>query len=86
MVDDEINKKNKRKWSKQWLLESKINSYVNLLRELETKEPADLKYYLCMDTHTFYDLLNLVQLFIEKQNTMMCENIPVVERLVACTL
>lgn len=79
--DDEI--RNKRKWAKRWLLERRKYSHMNLLRKLQSNEPADYKNYLRMENHTFYELLNLVRPYIEKQNTVMRESISAEERLVA---
>jgi len=42
-VDDEDKQRKKRKWSKQWLLERRQYSHMNLLRELQSNEPADFK-------------------------------------------
>lgn len=81
-VDDE-EKRKKRKWSKQWLLERRKYSHINLLRHLETNEPSDFKNYLRMENHLFHQLLNLVRPHIEKQNTVMRESISAEERLVA---
>ncbi|KAF0708914.1 putative nuclease HARBI1 isoform X1, partial [Aphis craccivora] len=72
-VDDEDEQIKKRKWSKQWLLEKRKYSHMNLLHELQSNEPADFKNYLRMENHTFYELLDLVRPFIEKQNTIMRE-------------
>lgn len=80
---DEDDIQNKRKWSKEWLLERRKYSHMNLLRELQSNEPADFRNYLRMENHTFYELLNLVKPFIEKQNTVMRESISAEERLVA---
>lgn len=82
-VDDEDKQRKKRKWSKQWLLERRQYSHMNLLRELQSNEPADFKNYLRMENDTFYELLDLVRPLIEKQNTIMRESISAEERLVA---
>ncbi|XP_025203776.1 uncharacterized protein LOC112600693 [Melanaphis sacchari] len=82
-VDDEDEQIKKRKWSKQWLLERRKYSHMNLLHELQSNEPADFKNYLRMENHTFHELLDLVRPFIEKQNTIMRESISAEERLVA---
>jgi len=55
---------------------------MNLLHELQSNEPADFKNYLRMENHTFYELLDLVRPFIEKQNTIMRESISAEESLV----
>lgn len=81
--EDDDNFQNKRKWSKQWLLQCRKYSHMNLLRELQSNEPADYKNYLRMENHTFYKLLNLVRPYIEKKNTVMLESISAEERLVA---
>jgi len=81
--DDDDNFQNKKKWSKQWLLKRRKYSHMNLLRELQSNEPADYKNYLRMENHTFYKLLNLVRPYIEKKNTVMRESISAEERLVA---
>ncbi|CAI6374160.1 unnamed protein product [Macrosiphum euphorbiae] len=67
--EDDDNFQNKRKWAKQWLLQRRKYSHMNLLRELQSNEPADYKNYLRMENHTFYELLNLVRPYIEKENT-----------------
>lgn len=81
--DDEDEIQTKRKWSKQWLLERRKYSHMNLLHELQSNEPTDFKNYLRMENHTFYELLNLVRPYIEKQNTKLRESISAEERLVA---
>lgn len=46
---DEDDIQNKRKWSKQWLLERRKYSHMNLLRELQSNEPADYRNKLLTD-------------------------------------
>jgi hypothetical protein len=41
LVCFENKRKQRRKWSKRWLLDRNTYSVVNLLRELKTNEPAD---------------------------------------------
>lgn len=73
----------KRKWCKDWYLRRKHYSHMNLLKELEEKEPADFKNYLRMDSDTFMSLLVLVRDKITKQNTIMRTAISPEEKLVA---
>ena len=81
--DEELTENKKRKWTKDWLLQRNKYSHMSLLNELRINEQNDFKNYLRMENDTFYELLNLVRPFIEKQNTIMRESITAEERLVA---
>lgn len=52
-------KKQKRKWTKDWLLKRSQYSHVNLLNELRF-HPEDWHNYLRMDEETYFELLQLV--------------------------
>lgn len=56
---------------------------MNLLRELEIREPGDLYNYLRMDITSFENLLDMVRPTIEKQDTRLRESVSARERLTA---
>jgi hypothetical protein len=70
-------KKLKRKWSKRRLTERKKYSDANLLKELDTNEPQDLRNYLRMNNKSFQNLLALIRPRIEKNNTFMRDAVAV---------
>lgn len=75
--------KQKRKWSKNWLLERKKLSHMTLIREMQQNEQGDFLNYLRMDEGKFLYLLNLIRPTIQKQNTVMREAVSAEERLIA---
>lgn len=81
-----MKKKRKRtkrtKWTKKWLLNRKINSHINLLKDLRD-DPNDWRNYLRMDENAYNELLHLVSPLIQRQNTVMRESISPHERLTA---
>lgn len=81
--DEKKKKKQRKKWSKNWLLERKKYSHMNLLRELQQNEQGDFLNYLRMDEGKFYSVLNLIRPQIEKQDTVMRESVSAEERLIA---
>lgn len=82
VIIKEKNKKNKRKWVKQWLLKRKQYSHINLMNELKF-HPQDWFNYLRMDEETYLELLNLVTPLIKKEDTHLREAISPHERLTA---
>jgi hypothetical protein len=68
MFEREKNKK--KKWSNRWLTERNNYSFVNLLKELQTKKPQDLHNYLRMN-NVFQNLLTLIRPRIERNKTFM---------------
>lgn len=82
VVHECLKEKRKRKiWSKDWLTNKKKFGSIDLLKELETKEPTDFKNYLRMDSGTFYHLLRLVEPRIKNNETRMREAVSAKERL-----
>ncbi|KAL5246308.1 hypothetical protein ACI65C_013716 [Semiaphis heraclei] len=73
-------KKQKRKWTKDWLLKRSQYSHVNLLNELRF-HPEDQS--LRMDEETYFELLQLVTPLIVKQDTHLRKSITPHERLTA---
>lgn len=72
----------KKQWVKQWLLNRRSLSHVNLMNEL-TLEPSDWRNYLRMDEDTYFKLLQMVTPLIKKQDTNMRQSINAHERLAA---
>lgn len=79
------NKRRKRRfWQKKWLGEREKYSDIKLLNELRVNnEHDDYKNYLRMNGNTFDDLLQRLEPYLKKENTVMRESIPPYERLVA---
>ncbi|CAI6377837.1 unnamed protein product [Macrosiphum euphorbiae] len=75
-------KKQKRKWTKDWLLKRSQYSLINLLNELRF-HPEDWHNYLRMDEETYFELLQLVTPLIVKQDTHLRKSIPPHEWLTA---
>lgn len=73
-IEDEkkIDKRKKRKWSKNWLINRRRFSHVGLLCELQQNEPRDFLNYLRMDEEKFYLILNLIRPYIAKKNRGRC--------------
>nr|CAI5829195.1 unnamed protein product [Callosobruchus analis] len=55
-LNDEIRLKKKRKWCKNWLLQRRLYTHMNLLKHLQTSEPSDFRNYLRMDNNSYEDL------------------------------
>lgn len=81
LVDDERKVRKKRKWCKNWLLQRRIYTHMNLLKELRTSEPSDFKNYLRMDNDAFNLLLEFVRPKITRQDTKLRDVIRAEERL-----
>lgn len=75
-------KRQKRQWVKEWLLNRKRHTHVNLLNELRL-ESSDWRNYLRMNEHCYIKLLRLVTPLIKKKDTNMRESISPHERLAA---
>ncbi|KAG8176622.1 hypothetical protein JTE90_028604 [Oedothorax gibbosus] len=71
----------KRKWVKQWLLNIRQHTHLNLLQELRL-EPSDWRNYLRLDEEAYFQLLRLVTPMIKKY-TVMRQCITPHERLAA---
>ncbi|KAG8187109.1 hypothetical protein JTE90_004855 [Oedothorax gibbosus] len=56
----------KRKWVKQWLLNRRQHTHLNLLQELRL-EPSDWRNYLRLDEKAYFQLLRLVTPMIKKK-------------------
>lgn len=81
LLEDEGKIRKRRKWCKNWLLQRRIYTHMNLLKELRTSEPSDFKNYLRMDNDAFNLLLELVRPKITKQDTKLRDAISAEERL-----
>ena len=55
---------------REWLLKRNSYSHTNLLKELRTA-PKDWRNYSKIDKETYCNLLCLVKLFIQKEDTVM---------------
>lgn len=74
-------KKQKRTWTRRWLLRRKRGCYSQLLRELADEDPPSYKNWLRMEQQTFNSLVCLLKPSLQRQDTVMREAIPVGERL-----
>ena len=77
-----MEKRRKRKWAKEWLLERTIHSDIYLVNKLKLTEPEDYTCYLRMKDEQFQELLSLVDPFIKKQDTLMRTAISSEQRLI----
>ncbi|XP_050307342.1 uncharacterized protein LOC126747932 [Anthonomus grandis grandis] len=79
------NKKNKKRacWTKKWLEERSQFGHIPLLKELRENNPNDFKNYLRMDCTTFDNLLQVLEQYLVKEDTVMRMAIPPNERLMA---
>nr|CAI5829194.1 unnamed protein product [Callosobruchus analis] len=57
-LNDEIRLKKKRKWCKNWLLQRRLYTHMNLLKHLQTSEPSDFRNYLRMDNDAFKEAIS----------------------------
>jgi len=77
-------KRNRRKWSRKWLLKRSQYSHINLLKELSIESmDNDWRNCLRMDAMTYTRLLELVTPYIRKDDTCMRKAISPQERLSA---
>lgn len=74
----------KRKyWVKEWLTKGVVYSHIQLLQEISiTSEQEDYKNFLRMNEETFMKLLEMVEPFLQRQDTVMRNSLPVKERLI----
>ncbi|KAF6207432.1 hypothetical protein GE061_018675 [Apolygus lucorum] len=82
-LENEIKRKRRKIWCKNWLQNRNRFSHMSLLSELAANEPNDFKNYLRMTEDCFEDILGRISPEIEKQSTAMRESITSKERLAA---
>ncbi|XP_055846366.1 uncharacterized protein LOC129912239 [Episyrphus balteatus] len=82
ILNEKMEKRRKRKWAKEWLLERTLHSDIYLVNKLKLTEPEDYKCYLRMKDEQFQELLSLVDPFIKKQDTLMRTAISSEQRLI----
>ncbi|KAJ8927999.1 hypothetical protein NQ314_019465, partial [Rhamnusium bicolor] len=70
------------KWIKKWVSEKNQRNHMSLLKELRENDPNDFRSYLRMDETSFRHLLNMLEVHLKKQDTIMRESISPEERLV----
>ena len=63
-------RRNRKVWTKDWLLKRKERSHTRLLEDLRI-QPKDWFNYLRMDEETYLKLLSIVTPFIKKEDTCM---------------
>ncbi|KAF6217202.1 hypothetical protein GE061_001556 [Apolygus lucorum] len=80
-LENEIKRKRRKIWCKNWLQNRNRFSHMSLLSELAANEPNDFKNYLRMTEDCFEDILGRISPEIEKQSTAMRESITSKERL-----
>ena len=69
-------------WSKTWIQRRpKHGVYANLHRELEGEDPEAFRQYHRLDVNSFKIILNTVEPFIQKKETVMRASISPRERL-----
>lgn len=76
-------KRNRRMWSKEWLINRDQYSHMVLLRELKDNNPDDYRNYLRMSEETFSELLVMVKPMLHKEDTVMRPSITPEQRLMA---
>ena len=79
----EKRKPRKRKcWTKKWILRRHSHGVgCTLFKELAVEEPNDFRNWMRLDEASFYDILNRIKPYIQKQNTVMRESISPQQRL-----
>jgi len=77
-----LKKKVKRRlWVKKWLLKREIYSHTVLLKEISVTEPEDYQNYFRMNERLYTMLLEKVQPFIKREDTVMRRSISASEKL-----
>ncbi|KAK3737678.1 hypothetical protein RRG08_066365 [Elysia crispata] len=71
----------RRKWSKNWLLQRGTYRHATHLKELRISEPEDFRNFLQMDAQSSDELLGLVELLMRKKDTVTRSSISPSERL-----
>ncbi|KAM4044853.1 uncharacterized protein ACNLHF_008739 [Anomaloglossus baeobatrachus] len=71
----------RRIWARKWLLERQRYTHMHLVRDLQEHNPHDFRNYLRMSESSFSYLLEKVRPYIQRNNTVMRQAVPVDERL-----
>lgn len=71
----------RRCWIKEWLKKRETHSHLVLLKEISVSEPVDFLNYFRMEEAMFDKLLEMVNLYLRRQDTYMRKCIPVADRL-----
>ncbi|XP_073519648.1 uncharacterized protein [Phyllobates terribilis] len=74
-------KRKRRMWTREWLQKRSELSHMQLVRELQEKNPHDFRNYLRMSEESFKELLERVTPRIQRKDTAMRAAIPADERL-----
>ncbi|KAM4033986.1 uncharacterized protein ACNLHF_020696 [Anomaloglossus baeobatrachus] len=74
-------KQKRRMWTRQWLQNRSELSHMQLVRELQEKNPHIFRNYLRMSEESFKLLLQRITPLIQRKNTVMRAAVPVDERL-----
>ncbi|XP_077137483.1 uncharacterized protein LOC143802895 isoform X2 [Ranitomeya variabilis] len=74
-------KRKRRMWTREWLQKRSDLSHMQPLRELQDKNPHDLRNYLRMSEESFKHLLEKITPLIQRKDTAMHAAIPADERL-----
>ncbi|KAM4011680.1 putative nuclease HARBI1 [Anomaloglossus baeobatrachus] len=74
-------KRKRRMWTREWLQRRSEFSHMQLIRELQEKDPHDFRNYLRMSEESFKMLLERVTPLIQRKDTKMRAAVPPDERL-----
>ncbi|XP_069618541.1 uncharacterized protein [Ranitomeya imitator] len=74
-------KRKHRMWTREWLQKRSDLSHMQLVRELQEKNPHDFRNYLRMSEESFKHLLERITPLIQRKDTAMRDAIPADERL-----
>ncbi|XP_073420788.1 uncharacterized protein [Dendrobates tinctorius] len=74
-------KRKRRMWTREWLQRRSEFSHMQLVRQLQDKNPHDFRNFLRMSEETFIYLSELISPLIQRRDTRMRSAIPVDERL-----
>ncbi|KAM4015345.1 uncharacterized protein ACNLHF_002001 [Anomaloglossus baeobatrachus] len=74
-------KQKRRMWTREWLQKRSEFTHMQLVRELQEKNPHDFRNYLRMSEESFKFLLETITPVIKRKDTAMRAAVPVDERL-----
>lgn len=76
MLEEELLKK-KRLWTRKWIIDRPIAGGSDLLlKQLRIEDPSEFRLALRLTTELFDELLSLVKVSIQRQDTIMRDALP----------
>ena len=73
---DERNRKQRRKWVREWISRRFLGASAHLLKELASEDPIAYRNILRLSPEKFEELLEMVSLMIQKKDTPMRMAVP----------